>query len=208
MDLHRPDKEPDWQRAPAQQRNAWQRLALATNGLITPGNALSATGLILVLIGIRGIYTGEVLKGVMLVAMGRVLDVLDGFMAEATSTKSRLGEAVDAVVDKIELVVALPILALVGVVLPWQAGVLALLHMINALCAVIARGRRVPLHASSIGKLAIASQWVAITLYGLGFVFGGLWYTLAHGTFLVSVLLGLIAAIGYIRSASKKPALP
>ena len=201
MNLHRSGNKPDWEKLRARNRNYWQNIAASTSGIITPGNVISLTGFGLVLWGLWLVYADEVGLGLVLVVAGRILDVIDGYLAEKTGPKSPLGEAVDAGIDKIEIAVALPVLAVAGVLWPWQALLLAVLHIINLVCSLIARYRHVPIHASRLGKYATAAQWVAIALYGLAVVLDSLWI-LAHATFWASVLLGVVASYGYIRDTT------
>lgn len=207
MDLHRAEKKPDWEKLRARHRNFWQRWAARTNGIVTPGNAISALGFVLVLYGLLLIYRGDVAVGMVMVALGRILDMADGYMAHKTGTKSPLGEAVDATIDKVEIAVALPVLAFSEVLLPWQALALALLQVVNIACAAVARLRRISLHASELGKYAATLQWTAIVLYGFAVALEGrgtvsvlLW--IAHIIFALSIVMGTVAASGYIKDAA------
>lgn len=76
-----------------------QKVAEATNGIVTPGNATSATGFGLSMHGISNLdgYGGLIETGA-----GFGLDVVDGKVSRATGTASPLGEVVDATLDKIK----------------------------------------------------------------------------------------------------------
>src|SRR5690349_11384075 len=101
MKLHHAGTKPDWDLVAASKRNSWQRLAKLSYGVMTPGNLLSFIGILLVGIGLAAINRQHIWKGLVLLAMGRLCDILDGSAAEYTGTKSPLGEAVDASLDKI-----------------------------------------------------------------------------------------------------------
>src|SRR5258708_6783173 len=101
MRLHTPYTNPGWKIDPTA-ANFWQRFALQTNGVVTPGNILSISGLVLVVWGAWLLGSGERwTAGVALVTAGRFFDVLDGYTAELTGTKSRLGAMVDVACDKL-----------------------------------------------------------------------------------------------------------
>jgi len=52
MKLHHTNGRPDWEAVEPARRNYWQRIAVVTRAIVTPGNALSTLGLGLVLIGV------------------------------------------------------------------------------------------------------------------------------------------------------------
>lgn len=73
-----------------------------TNNVITPANAISATGLGLV---IFGALQEDKMKGTIIMGTGRVLDILDGKVARATDTSSSTGAMIDAVFDKLGMAI-------------------------------------------------------------------------------------------------------
>lgn len=205
MRLHRAGRKPQWATLRLRNRNYWQKLAAATAGIVTPANVISIIGLVLVLAGLADIYADNVWRGLALIAVGRVLDIVDGIVAEETGTKSPLGEALDATVDKLELAVALPLLVVVSILAPWQAISLASLHLVNAACAVMAKFVGKTLHTSRLGKYAISLQWIAIFMLGILSVNEGsrLFYFLANVTFISSLGLGVYGSLGYLRSITR-----
>jgi len=205
VNLHRVERRADWDKLKSRQRNFWQRLAVATHGIITPGNVISVVGFILVLWGLGNLYRGHLLSGTIAITMGRALDIADGILADKTGTKSPLGEAVDATIDKVEIAAALPVLVITSILLPWQAIVIFLQHLANVLFTGIAKLRgRLP-HASKAGKYATTAQWAAIVLYGCSRLTGSLsgLSLLADAVFGVSVVMGLSAAYKYAEKALK-----
>jgi cardiolipin synthase len=165
MDLHRAGKRSQWHDVPPRQRNAWQQLARRTNGVLTPGNGVSLVGAVVVAVGLINIYRGAFALGLALLAVGRTADVADGLIASRTGTKSPLGEAVDASIDKLSMLAALITFVLAGVVPIFAILLVAVLNAAIAALGVIAKIRGRTVHPSLPGKLATAFQWMAFLLY-------------------------------------------
>ncbi len=203
MKLHRVGKKADWDRLKARNRNNWQRLAVYTHGIITPGNVISITGFILVVSGLIYVYRDQFIAGIIAISLGRILDIVDGVLADKTGTKSPLGEVIDASIDKLEIVLALPVLVIAGVLLLWQAVILLALHAANALCAGVTKARRILPHASRTGKYATTAQWISVVMYGIAKA------NSRHASprligdvvFGLSIVLGLAATWGYAKKA-------
>lgn len=162
MNLHRTHQHPDWHAVAAEDRSVWQRLAAATRGIVTPGNIITLVGLTMVLAGLGALLGQYYWLAGALVLAGRLCDLLDGWAADATGTKSPLGELVDATVDKIETGAAF-VAVLIAQLLPWW--IVALLLAVQVMIAVIAlaaRRHKVALHPSRRGKVAMALIWVLI----------------------------------------------
>lgn len=161
MDMHTPHQAPDWTKKKPDEINVWQRLALSSHGIVTPANIVSVAGMIVVIIGAVRLYQGHWLSALILIALGRGADLLDGFVAQHTGTKSRLGEIVDTTCDKIG-VFTLIIAMLTSPVIPSLIILpVALYHLYLALFAVI-WGRQYHLHTTQYGKLAMAASWIFI----------------------------------------------
>ncbi len=166
MGLHRA-LEPDWQSVPLPQRNFLQRLAAQTRGIVTIGNAITLAGFLLVIAGFIGILQSHIVVGVLLIAIGRIADLADGYLADRTGTKSPIGEAFDAGIDKLELAIAIPVL----LASPYANRlfiVFLLLHLvINVTLFFIANRRHTRIHPTRAGKLSTAMAWVAAGLFVL-----------------------------------------
>src|SRR4051794_15939162 len=102
LDLHHAS-EADWKRLPAAERNSWQRLAARTQGIVTPANLISLGGAAVVFYGLYLIAHSQIVTGILTVLAGRAADIIDGYIAHRTGTKSPLGEAVDVTIDKITI---------------------------------------------------------------------------------------------------------
>ena len=161
MSLHRTGKFPDWEKVPRSQQNRWQRIAAKTHGIVTPGNAVSLTGALLVGAGLRDINRGRKTRGTILVGAGRMLDLGDGFTADATGTKSPTGEGVDAVIDKAEAL-GLFVLARKGIVPMDRAIAIGTQNVANIALSVVGKTRGVEMHPSRGGKDGVMGQWLAI----------------------------------------------
>ncbi|HVO86809.1 MAG TPA: CDP-alcohol phosphatidyltransferase family protein [Candidatus Binatia bacterium] len=162
MNLHRYNKAPDWELTPPGEQNAWQRIAARTNGIVTPGNVVSAAGAALTLKGLRDIGQGRTKSGIGNAVAGRLLDLGDGMVAHATGTKGPIGEAIDVAVDKVEMAVALPALA-EGEVVPRSVALsFGLQNGANVLLIALAKLKNREVHSSKAGKHATFAQWVTM----------------------------------------------
>ncbi|CAN5151476.1 hypothetical protein BH09PAT3_BH09PAT3_2660 [soil metagenome] len=163
MNLHRANGN-DWSTIPAKEQSGWQRLAAKTNGIITPGNLVSIIGCVLVLLGIVLLAKESYGLGILLVLLGRSADLLDGFVANLTKTKSPLGEAVDASIDKFEAFVAVLVLFIKGAIPIYLALPVALHTVFGTVMFLLAQRRSGRLHPGQIGKLATATEWLALAV--------------------------------------------
>ena len=201
--LHRSGKKSDWAKVSPRQWNIWQRLAGNTGGALTLGNIFTLAGLSLVLLGLSMILAEMYGWGLMLVVVGRLCDLADGWLADQTHTKSPLGEALDSSADKVATAVTLGVLV-VADILPWQMA-LAILTTQLAVVAVFfiyrIGGRR--LHPSRIGKLSMAMVWLGLTAFILAVVLsGGYADAVRTAAYILSdagCLLALVALAGYWR---------
>jgi len=201
MKLHRAATKPDWELVRPAGRNRWQQLAARTGGVVTPGNLASTLGICLVGAGLVYIGFERLWAGLALLAAGRLCDLLDGTAAERTGTKSPLGEAVDASLDKIAALAALVVFTAAGV-LPWPfALAIGLQNLPTSALAVAAKSRKHIIHPVAAGKVGGAVEWVALLGFVLGhaphasfahdFIMG------AYGLAVVSIILGIAAAAWY-----------
>jgi cardiolipin synthase len=208
LSLHRIEGNAEWVSVPSAQRNPWQKLAAATAGIVTIGNFVSVIGLASVPYGLLLVVQDHhFLLGFAVLVLGRLCDLLDGWLADKTATKSPLGEKIDATFDKISLGLVLIILAVKNIV-PWWALVgLALPHVLVGIMAVIALRRGQTIHPSRAGKFGMAVAWFTLA----GFVFihfytGGLLaiaQVITAFLFGVSVGLGVASTVGYIKEFRK-----
>ena len=176
----------------------WQDVAARTGGLVTPGNVITIVGFVVSLLGLVLISGGFYWLGLLVVAMGRLCDVLDGMVAEYTHTKSPFGEMLDASIDKIITVATLVALLVFGIV-PWPVAALVFLpNVSNTMLTVAAQSRGVRLHPSKDGKLAMAFGWVSL----LGFILAAAEQNYTNGLSTVSYALGIVSFIYGVRSTA------
>ena len=163
MELHTPNKKPDWELRPQDQSTLFQRTAKASNGIITPGNFVSCLGLAIVAWGAARLYFGNWGLGVILIIIGRTLDIADGYVADFTKTKSRTGEAVDTTCDKATILIILTITFATHTLSPVLLAIVFLHNLYTGIFGAI-WGRRYHLHSSSVAKLTMLVGWTAIII--------------------------------------------
>jgi phosphatidylglycerophosphate synthase len=196
LNLHRTGRQADWEKITAAEQNPWQRLAAATHGLLTPANLISLTGATMTLAGLIRITDDLNWTNVMLILVGRLADIADGYAAEKTGTKSPLGEIVDVGVDKILALAAAVTLAAAELLpVPIIAWVL-FYSVFNTVISLTAKLKRITLHPSLEGKLAGLTCWATIGFYLLYRLTGTDYRTLSRAVLIFS-LISLAAFVGY-----------
>lgn len=204
LGLHRAE-EADWDKAGNGPHNFWQKIASKSYGTLTPANVASIAGGVLAIYGLLIIVEGEITKGLLLVAVGRLADLVDGLIAEYTRTKSPLGEIIDASMDKLIMAFALIVFVAVELV-PWPLiAVVAAQNIVNVMISVLARLRNLTIHPSRMGKLATAFSWATLLTYPLGewlrqenhTTAGWLFIGLGLTFFGLYLVLGLRASLSY-----------
>ena len=166
MDLHRQSGTPDWEAVPDKNRNGWQKLAASTNGLVTPSNLISLIGLFIVLFGVWELWFAHYWPGLIGLAVGRAMDIADGMAAQSTETKSPLGEAVDATIDKIGTLLTLIVLYVKAIAPHWAIIALVVPQILATAVVAYSRPKGIKLHPSLQAKLGMATAWVSL----LGFM--------------------------------------
>jgi phosphatidylglycerophosphate synthase len=202
LNMHRAKKVPDWSAVAEAERNGWQRLAARTGGVVTPANAVTLIGAVVTLWGVGELLARAVWPAVILLVVGRLLDVADGWVAEHTGTKSGLGEILDAVTDKVVTVLTVVGMFLAQVAPAWLMGALVLPHIIITVITFIDRARGVELHPSRLGKTTMLLAWIAIPLMILvraaHLASGNPFAILVTLFVLVSAAFGFITANSYL----------
>lgn len=163
MNLHRTLGIADWHDTAHADQSRVQRIAAWSKGVITPGNLISLVGLILVIAGCVLIAQSHYWYGGLVILVGRLLDILDGHVADKTGTKGPVGELVDASFDKIGTVATI-ITLFVAQIAAWPLLIALLIPQVAiTLFTGLKRAQGHPLHPSLLGKLSMAAVWVAIT---------------------------------------------
>jgi phosphatidylglycerophosphate synthase len=197
LSLHRTGTKADWDGVKPADRNYWQRWAARTNGIVTPGNVISVSGALLVLLGLYLLRLDNIFISIALITAGRLADVLDGYVAELTGTKSSLGEAVDVSIDKIVGFIALLVLLLTYLLPVLFIAIVGTQNVINSLIGVAGRYRQVHLHPSREGKLSVAVTWGSLVSYlSYQAVEAGNYYLSRVFLFLSLILFGMFLYYG------------
>jgi phosphatidylglycerophosphate synthase len=166
MQLHRTTGTPDWETVPIAKRNRWQTLAARTHGVFTPGNIVTLGGLVLVGIGLYAVARQHYWLGLSFVGAGRLSDLLDGWLAESTGTKSPLGELLDAGADKLGTFATIIVFYTSHLAPWWIVTALLLPHVMISASTLIAQHKHRRLHPSQAGKISMALSWLCL----VGFV--------------------------------------
>lgn len=198
--MHRASQKADWELTAEQDRNVWQRLAFSTKGVVTPANVTSVIGAILVGLGLWYFYIGYSGWGIICVGFGRLADILDGAVAQITGTKSSVGEAIDASIDKVTIIAALIIFGVADIVPLAAIAFVALRNGANISLSLAAKIRKKILHPSRPGKLAAASEWGSLLFFILATVTGNQDWPILSTTMVVAALfmLGVTTILGVI----------
>ncbi|MDB5181941.1 MAG: hypothetical protein JWP13_704 [Candidatus Saccharibacteria bacterium] len=202
MDLHRIEGTPEWADVPSSKRNTWQIVAARTAGIVTIGNFFSVLGLLSIPLGLVLIRNDSFILAVIVLAMGRVCDLADGWFADKTGTKSPLGEKIDASFDKISTGIVIVGLILLGTISAPAMVFLIAPHAVIAVIALVAFIKGRPFHPSRAGKLSMAAIWATILVFIVAQPLQGTAEDgarlLAYGLLCLSVSLGLVALTGYM----------
>jgi phosphatidylglycerophosphate synthase len=163
-DLHTRQDKPDWEYVSSVKWSRWQRLAARTHGLVTPGNFVTLLGFIFVLIGLMLVIQKHYMSGLVLIIIGRLADVFDGYAAARTHTKSAVGELLDLTIDKAVVFLALLMLILFFDVSTLAVGLVLGINLLNGISTIVAKLQGRAKHPSRAGKYAMVICWVIIGL--------------------------------------------
>jgi hypothetical protein len=175
-------------------------------------NAISATGLGLVLYGARKFDTGKhthdahaVRTAIMMMAGGRLLDLLDGKAARCLHQESDLGAAVDAVGDKCGMLAIGTAMARHNIIPKPVVGMIAAKNTVNAAAtAYYGLGHTEAIRTPKAGKLSMAADNVAVAAYMAekcarkGSKMERVAHTVAVGSVALGAILGIAAAKDYL----------
>lgn len=165
MNLHRTQKKPDWEYVAERDRTLLQRIAYKTHGVVTPANLITLVGVFTVILGLILFSIDRSCLGIVLIVFGRIMDIIDGMIADWTKTKSPLGEFMDASADKILLLVVLGFAYLLNTMPLWVIALILMLTFLVVSVSFTARLKNVELHPSRTGKYATAILWLAIIAF-------------------------------------------
>jgi cardiolipin synthase len=208
MKLHRVANKPDWANTNKAKYNRWQAIAIATHSAVTPGNIVTVLGGILVLLGLVAMLQHSYWLAVVLLIVGRLCDIIDGWLAEQTDTKSPLGEILDASTDKIGTLLTIIALLLAHITTPWLLAALLLPQLIIVSITASAQFDHKKLHPSRIGKYSMAIAWCSlvglVAAKAMHSSHTNIFSFVLYGFVIISIILGCIAAYGYTQELAAK----
>jgi len=162
MNLHRTTGKPDWDSIKESDYNIFQKVGAATHSIVTPANVITIIGLGLVAYGLFSILQQHYWLGLILLAVGRLLDIVDGVVANSTGTKSPAGEFLDAAVDKIGTLFTIIVLYIAASQQWWAITLILIPQLITPFVAFYKKTHHKEIHPTRPGKLSMATAWVGI----------------------------------------------
>ena len=139
-------------------------MKITKHDLFSPANAISLIGLSLTIIGSINVHS---LAGVLLIGLGRFIDLFDGKVARATHS-SRFGAAVDATFDKIGLAFLVPAIWIAHIAPYWLLVYIIVQNVLNVIFSLIASAKKAKPSSSRFGKHAMFFQQISLGFYALG----------------------------------------
>ncbi len=134
--------------------------------VFTPANATSILGLSLTIFGSLNLTT---LHGVLLLGLGRFVDIFDGKIARATHT-SRFGATLDATCDKIGLAILIPATWIAQIAPYWLLVYIFVQNVLNVIISWLITRRGGSIVSSKMGKYAMFMQNISLGSYALSSV--------------------------------------
>ncbi len=168
MNLNSHAGVPDWELVDPLDWNQWQKRAAQTNGWDTPGNRETAKGLLYSSLGIALVAKGKTALGTTFIGYGRYKDIKDGKRAQETGTKSPRGAFLDALVDKVLVAEAVPVMVKQNVISTEQAVGIIGINALNAALNGIAQVRDREPKTNTFGKWYTFGTWAGIGLKLVG----------------------------------------
>lgn len=170
--------------------------------VFSPANVVSLIGLGMTIYGSLHIAT---LSGVLILGLGRFIDIFDGKLARATHT-SRLGAIVDAAFDKIGLAFLVPAIWIADIAPYWLLVYIIVQNLLNVLFSLISSARKAKPTSSKFGKHAMFLQQISLGLYALGNTIDNRTCTvIALVIGLASIPWAVQATYGYFKLVPEKP---
>lgn len=171
---------PEWELVPRDEHNAWQKLAAATRGVMTPGNALTAAGTIADITANaiilrnsqdRELSAKTLIAATALYATEGIFDALDGTVAKATGTRSPLGRRLDAGSDAGRIPLTIYAMTRSGILPKPATALLAAEKASTVIPSVVAGLRGNEPIVASTGKLTAGAQRFSSGAFMLSAVF-------------------------------------
>ena len=178
-------------------------MKVSRRDVFSPANATSLIGLALTIYGSLNITT---LAGVLVLGLGRFIDIFDGKIARATHT-SRFGAIVDATFDKIGLAFLVPAIWFADIAPYWLLIYILAQNVLNVILSFVATVKKAEPESSKFGKHAMFLQQISLGFYALGNTIDFRPFTLLGLIIGVgSIYWAVRATYGYAQMIPKKPA--
>ncbi len=166
--LHRlKENKNDWDDLIPEQMSRSQKIAKKTRGLVTAANSITIFGTVLVMNGLLDFANGRKAEGTVKVVGGRVLDLVDGKVADYTGTKGKFGRGLDGGVDFVQLATALPLLVISDVLPIAAATAIAVPKIVDGAATISATIRKKEINPTDEGKKSIFAIWGGIGAFML-----------------------------------------
>jgi phosphatidylglycerophosphate synthase len=177
-------------------------MKITRSDIFSPANAVSVIGLSLTIYGSFHIKT---LAGVLILGLGRFIDIFDGKIARATHV-SRFGAAVDATFDKIGLAFLVPAIWIADIAPYWLLVYILLQNLLNVVFSLVATMRNAKPTSSKFGKHAMFLQQISLGFYALGNTIDNRVFTVLGLIIgLASIYWAVQATYGYFKMVPEKP---
>ena len=140
--------------------------------------------------------------GAAIFGLAALTDWLDGYLARRRHQITALGQLMDPMADKLLITAALISLVQMGLASAWMVAVILGRELAITVLRSLAHGRGVTIPASSLGKVKMVSQVVAILLLMLG---NQVWlfFVLGQVALWVVLVAALVSAADYYRRYSR-----
>lgn len=159
--------------------------------VITPANGITLVGLCLTIIGCFMLNTW---LGLGLVALGKLCDNLDGFVARRTHT-SEFGADMDALADKVSGVIILVSCWHFATAPMWFVVFCFIQHISVTFLAVVASAKRHPLRVVSVGKYNMFLHVSALLLFTAAIHLNGIIFGVINGVAYLLALAGVVTGL-------------
>lgn len=180
-------------------------MKITKSDIFSPANAVSLIGLSLT---IYGSFNIETLVGVLILGLGRFIDIFDGKIARATHV-SRFGAIVDATCDKIGIAFLVPAIWIAGIAPIWLLVYILAQNLLNVIFSGLATVRKAKPTSSQYGKHAMFMQNISLGFYALGNTIDSRAFTIAGLAIgLASIYWAVQATYGYFKLVPEKPERP
>lgn len=177
-------------------------MTITKKDIFSPANAVSILGLLLTIWGSLHISS---LTGVLVLGVGRFIDIFDGKIARATHV-SPLGALVDATCDKIGIAFLVPAIWIAGIAPYWLLVYILAQNILNVILSSLTAARKSVPAASRHGKHALFLQNISLGSYALGNTIDSNGFTTAGLIIgIASIYWAVRATYGYFKLVPEKP---